>query len=149
MVEAVEQICLRLITKSDSPFLIDWELIRNEKCNTRYGPDLAYQTISTFGTVPTASKFDKSSRVCSELYTSWTNQPNHVQLPLLSNDSLFLVSIVLGFELNKLGDLTSKLNCQKISFHCTTFDQPDFTSQAESWLVVYCFQNCSTTSLSW
>ena len=43
---------------------------------------------------------------------------NHLQimcsLHVLSNDSPILVSLVLGFKLNKLGDLTSKLNCRRI-----------------------------------
>ena len=77
-----------------------------ERCKTCNRPDFAYQAISTFGTVPTAPEFDKSSEVS-----------NHVQFPLLYNDSPILVSLVLGFGLNKLGDLTSKLNCQQICLH--------------------------------
>ena len=85
-----------------------------EKCKTCYRPDFAYQVISTFGTVPTASKFDKSSEVS-----------NHVQFPLLSNDSPILVSLVLGFGLNKLGDLTSTTQRLSVSNTDTTTLQFD------------------------
>ena len=46
------------------------------------------------------------SLVRYDLSTSFLeSELNHVQFPLLSNDSPILVSLVLGFDLNKLGDL--------------------------------------------